>query len=418
MVFACTGLLLLSGQGCPLGGLSTNDVEKPVYNNTTDPGNGRAIYLGSAACRACHPNIDALQFLHGHAHMLNRIQGDPPTYPSVATRADVPQPPVGHSWSDLSYVIGGYLHKAHFVDQDGYLLTTGREGAGTQWNLLWGPNDTPPGFVAYEPAQTSRKPYAYSCFVCHATGPRPQNPADPLFQENRPGMAGTWAEAGVQCEACHGPGSRHVPNPSSRDQYVDTTARFCGRCHSRSVGADANIIQASDGFIDGHERYSELRASGGHADFDCIACHDPHTSVTYDRTRALHRQCSDCHKDKNMGYHEGRTYVRGDYVEPITCESCHMPFASRTGSSAVVGESGGRIGDTRTHVFRINTEPVGYTAMYSADLNRVQKDAQGRAAVTVDYVCLRCHHTGNGYPFKLTVQSASEIALGIHGFRE
>jgi len=55
--------------------------------------------------------------------------------------------------------------------------------------------------------------------------------------------------------------------------------------------------------------------------------------------------------------------------------------------------------------------------MFTADMTSVQKDTAGRAAVTVDFVCLRCHNTENGYPFRLTVRSASEIALGIHGFQ-
>ena len=53
---------------------------------------------------------------------------------------------------------------------------------------------------------------------------------------------------------------------------------------------------------------------------------------------------------------------------------------------------------------------TGYTRLF-----QVVKDANGKAAVTIDFVCLRCHNTENGFPFRLTLKSASEIARGIHG---
>jgi hypothetical protein len=93
-----------------------------------------------------------------------------------------------------------------------------------------------------------------------------------------------------------------------------------------------------------------------------------------------------------------------------------MPFASRSATWAVVGESNGRVGDMRTHILRINTNTVDYTGMFTTDGSAVLKDSAGRAAVTVDFVCLRCHNTDDGYPFRLTLRSAAEIARGIHGF--
>jgi len=275
--------------------------------------------------------------------------------------------------------------------------------------------------VAYESASSSRMEYGYSCFVCHTTAPAEQAPSNPQFQDNRPGIPGTWKEAGVQCEACHGPGSRHVPNPEARNLFVDTSARACGECHSRphpSEGnADGGTIHATgDGFIDDHEQWPELLASGGHAGFSCVACHDAHVSSNYSNSTAFVRNCQDCHADKNMGYHEGKQHVSGDYVETLSCVSCHMPLATRSATSAVIGDASGRVGDMKTHIFRINTNPVDYTAMFAADMESVLKDGSGRASVTVDFVCLRCHNTENGYPFRLTVKSASEVAAGIHGF--
>ena len=116
-----------------------------------------------------------------------------------------------------------------------------------------------------------------------------------------------------------------------------------------------------------------------------------------------------------MALHEGRVYARGDYAEFLSCESCHMPYATKSASAAMPAVAGplGRIGDVKTHIWRINTDDVDFSAMFTADGTRVKKDSAGRAAVTVDFVCLRCHNdTGNA--FALTVRSASSIALEMH----
>ncbi len=392
------------------------------YNNTTDRTNGGAVYIGSQACRACHPSLGQTQGIHGHSQILKTVEGVAPTYPSQGAHAGVPNPPTGYSWDEMAYVIGGYLRKARFIDTDGYVLTTGFNQVAAQWNLSFPPNAATPGFVAYEPDDFSRMEYEYSCFICHTTGPAPRTPSNPQSQDNRPGILGTWKESGVQCEACHGPGSRHVPNPSARDAFVDTSARFCGECHSLpqpgSGAPNPGVIQGTgSGFIENRQQWSELLASGGHGGFNCVTCHDPHVSANYAAATAFQRTCQDCHAGKNMGFHESAQYVNGDYTEVLTCVSCHMPYATRSTTSAIVGDADGRVGDMKTHIFRIDTNPVDYTAMFTADMTSVQKDTAGRAAVTVDFVCLRCHNTENGYPFRLTVRSASEIALGIHGFQ-
>jgi hypothetical protein len=395
---------------------------KPVYNNTTDRTNNNAKFLGSDACRACHPDKDAEQIVHGHAHKLTRIQGGPPVFPSEGTRAGVPNPPAGFEWSDISYVIGGYIRKARFINNDGFILIKGADGAvgngitgiDTQWNLNFPANGTTTGFVAYESSRESEKGYDYSCFVCHTTGPVPQDEDFPLFQDNRPGMAGTFEETGVQCEACHGPGSNHIPNPPARDIFVNTSAQFCGECHNRPFNSDGSIILASGGFINHHEQYPELLASGGHATLDCVSCHNAHKGVNYDD--GIDTDCTACHQNQNMALHEGKTYIRGDYTEKLDCVSCHMPYATKSATATILGESEGRVGDTRTHIFRINNEREDHTAMFTEDGGAVAKDAQGRAAVTVDFACLRCHNTEGGFPFRLTINSAADIALGMHGF--
>ncbi|MBN2563196.1 MAG: hypothetical protein JXQ75_19915 [Phycisphaerae bacterium] len=385
-----------------------------LFRNTADPTNNNAEYIGQTLCAACHVARSETFAAHGHHQALSRITGAAPGYNAQGSRAGVPNPPAGLTWNDISYAISGYTHGAFFVNSNGYLLTDGAAGTNTQWNLAFPPNGTAAGFVAYEAAVVAPTPYEYDCFRCHTV--RPRQPADASeHQDDLPGILGTWAEAGVQCEACHGPGRNHIENTSARDLYIPNGTTACSGCHVTDPD-DTSVIGAADGFVGSNAQWPELRASGGHSDFSCMTCHDPHTSITYDRENAVRNACTACHADVNMASHQDVTFVRSDYQEEMTCESCHMPFSGRSvseGAAAVVGTNGGRMGDVRSHIFRINTANADYSAMFNTGGTRVATDSEGRAAVTLDFVCLRCHNaTGNA--FTLTVMGAASVAADMH----
>jgi hypothetical protein len=191
-------------------------------------------------------------------------------------------------------------------------------------------------------------------------------------------------------------------------------ASDCGQCHTR--GEDPSVIFSKNGFIQSYQQWPELLASGEHADFDCTICHEAHVSVNYDRENAIRNECTACHADQTMAIHEGLTFVRGDYSEDLTCVSCHMPFVTASATSAsnqVVGEVG-RMGDTRTHIFRINTAPVDFHAFFTGDGASVVKDDEGRAAVTMDFVCFRCHNGIGNAGIIDSLELASGVASNMH----
>ncbi|GJM24131.1 MAG: hypothetical protein DHS20C16_05460 [Phycisphaerae bacterium] len=389
--------------------------EQPQFANQTDRSNNDADYVGSTTCAGCHPGVAEQQAIHSHSHKLTKIEGGPPTFPEEGTRAGIPDPPDGFTWDDISYVIGGYYKKGRFIDTNGFILITGLLDIPTQWNLDFPPNGNVAGFVDYEGSRETPKPYGHSCFQCHTTGPLPLDEDFPEFQDGLPGLEGTWEEPGIQCESCHGPGSNHVADVSARDLYVDPGSTTCAECHNRPFNAQDKVILASNGYIKHHEQYPELLASGGHSAFNCGDCHDPHISTAYDRENAIKQACTDCHANVNMASHEGVTFIRGEYQEVMSCESCHMPYATRSGSNATEAVSGpdGRIGDTKTHIFRINTAAEDFASFFNEDGSEVVRDDQGQAAVTLDFVCLRCHN-GIGNAFSLTVGGASGVASDMH----
>ncbi|MHC5109816.1 MAG: multiheme c-type cytochrome [Planctomycetota bacterium] len=410
-------------------GIMPDDDEAPL-SNRTDITNGNASFVGSGSCITCHPQIADAHAIHGHANILSPITGDSPVFPEEAERASVPTPPNGFAWSDISWVIGGYTKQAVFLDLEGNQLTNGTAETDSTWVLSFLPNGHVASFEDYQP-DAEKEPYSFECLSCHVTGPE-QSAKTGEFQENRPGIEGTWAEPGVMCEACHGPGSNHfatVPatevngslsaTASRAGIYTDLTGEStCLVCHRRTPAGDE--LLGSEGFVQSRQQAVELAASGGHASFSCRTCHDPHRSVNYDRDLAIRNECQACHSDQNMAFHDDKLFDRGDYSEILSCESCHMPYAVKRASQAdedVVAEPG-RVGDTRSHIFRISTDPDGFTSMFSADQTQVNLDDQGQAAITVDFVCLRCHNQSTGGLFPLTVEQAAEIAIGMHRFAD
>ncbi|UCC53487.1 MAG: collagen-like protein, partial [Anaerolineaceae bacterium] len=220
-------------------------------------------FVGSDTCAECHADTFDVFMGSGHPYKLTQVvDGQPPEYPFT----EIPSPPEGYTWDDISYVIGGYNWKARFVDQEGYIIT-GDENATTQYNFYNPDLDMGDNWVAYH-AGEENKPY--DCGSCHTTAYSPQGNQDGL-----PGMIGTFSQGGIHCEECHGAGSLHVNNPMTVDMKIDRDSEACGDCHVRGGSEEVN---ASGGFIKHHEQYEEL-FQGKHIAIDCVVCHDPHAGV-------------------------------------------------------------------------------------------------------------------------------------------
>jgi len=314
-------------------------------------------YEGSEFCQECHEVNYSLWKVSGHPYKLMKSE--------EARNRPIPLP-IGYSWDDISYVIGGYKWKSRYIDTDGWIITTtfdedGAEVLGAnQYNNLVG------FWSDYHPGE--EKPY--DCGSCHTTN-WVANP-DPTDltgnQDGMPGMWGTFDEGGIQCEQCHGNGMT---------MEVDDSAEFCGSCHFRSYPPGGeNQIPASGGFIRHHEQYNEHLA-GPHANFKCTTCHDPHARAEW----SIVTECSVCHGGIAESF---ATTTMADYG--VECKDCHMPFATKSAQP-----TGPHAGDLQTHIFYIDTDPAG--DMFTEDGGLVDLDENGKGAVTMDFACQRCHET-------------------------
>ena len=72
------------------------------------------------------------------------------------------------------------------------------------------------------------------------------------------------------------------------------------------------------------------------------------------------------------------------------------------------------MGDIKAHIFRINPQAANHTQMFAEDGASVIRDGEGRAAVSLDFVCLRCHNGMGSAPAITSMTILSNVADNIH----
>ena len=343
-------------------------------------------------CATCHNEQYQDWKASGHPYKLMKAD--------IAQNRPIPLPE-SHTWDEISYVIGGYKWKSRYMDNNGYIITQGlnqgkAEPGDTQYNYLTGK------WSDYTVSmEDGTKPY--NCGKCHTTGWVADEDADTDGdlsdnQDGLPGIHGTFLQGGIQCIQCHG-GEQHADFGA-----IDRSADACGACHYRTAApGDVNLIPASSGWIKHHEQYNEHLA-GPHASRDCVMCHNPHKRGEYsiwEEGAEGHEngaQCGvNCHKSKMETYMSNSMYDYG-----VTCDDCHMPFATKSAQPL-----GPNQGDVMTHIYYINTDAVDRSAMFNEAGNEVLLDGDGKAAVTLDFVCQRCHETAS-------LEELSKFSKGFH----
>jgi tetratricopeptide (TPR) repeat protein len=202
------------------------------------------------------------------------------------------------------------------------------------------------------------------CAECHSTNLRKQYDSESKTYQT------TWSAINVSCQACHGPGGRHVTwaqnasrtSPSSygdRGLLVDfkqISSREqidqCARCHSRRQPIspeDQHARPLLDDFVperlraglyyaDGQileEVYvygSFLQSKMYHAGVACTDCHQPHSLSLRASGNALCTQCHQPQPDQNrFPTLSAKAYdTPAHHFHPLDtpgaqCVNCHMP---------------------------------------------------------------------------------------------
>ena len=212
----------------------------------------------------------------------------------------------------------------------------------------------------------------YQCADCHSTNLKKN------YDLAANTYATSWSDVDVSCEACHGPGSRHVAWAKSgeKDKTTDNLDRMgltnwlkptdnghwemnpdtgiarrteklasaeldtCAACHSRRKVIAKNPVPGepflnaylpallepglyhADGQIDGevYEYGSFLQSRMHQAGVTCSDCHDPHSAKLRAEGNAL---CGQCHMPAKFDVAEHHHHQAGS--AGAQCVNCHMP---------------------------------------------------------------------------------------------
>jgi hypothetical protein len=160
------------------------------------------------------------------------------------------------------------------------------------------------------------------CFGCHTTASTTNRRFDP-----------SHLIPGVTCEACHGPGAKHVaaikadkiklglkaildPGQLNPVDQVD----FCGACHRSYVDV---VLSKTSGIRNLRFQPYRLERSQcwikSNNGITCLACHNPHQPRVRDLA-SYDDRCLNCHRSASTG-HPAKICT----VSTNNCVSCHMP---------------------------------------------------------------------------------------------
>jgi len=194
------------------------------------------------------------------------------------------------------------------------------------------------------------------CAECHSTNLQKNYDAETRTFNT------TWSEVDVSCEACHGPGSRHLAwaeiDPMARPEIEDyglvvhTAAmnsrqqvEMCAPCHSRRGEIDdydhsqvdqleysvPSLLREGTYHVDGQileEDYvwgSFVQSKMFQNDVRCGDCHDVHSLTLLKEGNELCLQCHQANSYDVYEHHFHQKIYEGQPSDGALCVKCHMP---------------------------------------------------------------------------------------------
>jgi hypothetical protein len=334
----------------------SNSISLPTALRVTAPGwwptkgtASRDEFVGSDRCYDCHELKSESQertamyqaaspaansnLLREHNHLEFELE---PYHYQIETRANKSVMTISNASASLSVDLlwafgSGHMGQTYIYQKDGKFYES-------HLSYYTGPRvlDITPGQSRLLPSNLEAAAgrampvnESHKCFGCHTTASMTNNQFAP--KDSFPG---------VTCEACHGPGAKHVAaatahiekagsglilNPArfERVDYVD----FCGACHRTWQDVVSGHLTGAGEL---NVRFAPYRLENsrcwkkGDARLTCVFCHDPHKPLEHDLA-SYDSNCLLCHV---ATAEEKKTPNRPGAPCPVAtknCVSCHMP---------------------------------------------------------------------------------------------
>jgi len=343
-----------------------------------------SLYAGSKSCIECHQKFYQLWSTSRHGLAMQ-------PYTQEFARANLtPQ--------KKDVTIGKYRYRADIGPQAGWVLETDPKGKQKKYPILHalgGKNvyyfltplergrlqtlpvaydvhskqwfDTAASGVRHfgsgqpeEPVHWKEWPYTFNtaCFNCHVS--QLSTNYDPKTDTYRT----TWAEAGINCETCHGPSKEHnqvmEATPKGKlppDLKIISVKKFtheqnnaaCGSCHAK-VSPLTTIFPPGERFFDHFDLvtlehpdyYPDGRDLGENYTYttwllspcvklgqlDCIMCHTSSGRYRFNEEAKANEACLPCHAERVSKATEHIHHPPDKPGVPTKCITCHMPMTA------------------------------------------------------------------------------------------
>ncbi len=362
-------------------------------------GPGAEGYVGSETCKECHEEVYTQWKLTPHANMLR----DAKKNPDAVAAKDFSGVPFGKG--DIRWTIGSHWIQKYltFIDNDYYVLPK-------YWNLV--ANDWEP----YSIFNWRERPYTIFCDGCHTTG------FDPGTK--------SFHEPSIGCEACHGPGEKHVASSAPKDivnpEKLTKERRdmICEACHTDGKDTKAGgQFPFPAGYKAGEdlgEYFTDFFAPKPKSKkwyWGTMDYKERHRMFLFWRSKfySTARACEVCGFDRGITVKDERNMSRDEYCGTchgkiyklknlhskhppdvaLECIDCHPPRTNRTGERYSIHDhrfdfSGPELPCTECH--DKGDERMSRKPSHDYNFPRVKTPAPG----TMEDACKRCHGDGKG----------------------
>ena len=269
----------------------------------------------------------------------------------------------------VNYIIGSGQHtNSHIYDVNGYLFQ-----APMTYYTQQGTWDLPPGFENGNNSRFNRN-IGLECLSCHNGYPTIE-----LGSENKYSNV----PLGIDCERCHGPGSKHVSEKKAgniidvsreTDYSIVNPAKLpinlqfdvCQRCHIQGnavlvegksfydfrpgmklsevmnvfmpvykgrkdehiMASHAERLKQSSCYLKTAEKLATNKSSNhflmdAEKGLTCITCHNPHVSRLETSEESFNNACRNCHRIEDHNFCKEEEMVLRK--NGVNCVECHMP---------------------------------------------------------------------------------------------
>ncbi len=329
-----------------------------------------ATYAGTEACKTCHAQVYSKIKESIHQKMIR----DTSIPGNVHGNLSDPKAP---KLSEITYVIGGWYKEESYIKKDGnnYNVT----------KYEWDPINQ------HYANDKSIRDWLVKCGGCHTTG---YNTATQTFKE-----------LNIGCEACHGPGSKHIASKNKADIVLDKSSEACGYCHIRATEAGGGKYNFPVGYVLGKPDTLQYDPES----------YTNNASFFPDKTSNRHRQ-------QFLDLKTAKHYSAG-----ITCVSCHSPHEAGNVGVYKPSELPAEFQDRSIAIFDASGKVISYSAWNGAGLtlpgeklckschtsvSEYHKHGFTDKAKSAAITCTDCH-----MPDVINVNSKLRGALSPHTFR-